>query len=134
MPGGGLQQRPGRNSALGVIKFDFENPYAVFLHDTPSKGGFARYTRLASHGCVRLERPLALARALFEGDQTWTPHQIDETIAGGQTTRARVADPVAVFLLYWTAYVTPDGQVNFRQDPYGWDTLLIKRIAAQGAA
>ena len=134
MPGGGLQQKPGRNSALGVIKFDFENPYAVFLHDTPSKGGFARYTRLASHGCVRLERPLALARALFEGDQTWTPHQIDETIAGGKTTRARVADPVAVFLLYWTAYVTPDGQVNFRQDPYGWDMLLIRRIAAQGAA
>jgi len=22
--------------------------------------------------------------------------------------------------------------VNFRQDPYGWDTLLMQRIAAQG--
>ncbi|MDP2259063.1 MAG: L,D-transpeptidase family protein [Caulobacter sp.] len=134
LPGGGLQQRPGPNSALGLIKFDFNNPFAVYLHDTPSKGGFARYTRLVSHGCVRLERPLALARALMEGDPTWTPQQIDETIAGGVTTRARVADPVAVYLLYWTAYVTPDGQVNFRQDPYGWDALLIKRIAAQGGA
>lgn len=134
LPGGGLQQKPGRNSALGVIKFDFQNPYAVYLHDTPSKGGFARYTRLSSHGCVRLERPLALARALMEGDPTWTPQQIDDTIAGGETTRARVANPVAVYLLYWTAYVTPDGQVNFRQDPYGWDALLIKRIAAQGGA
>jgi len=134
LPGGGLQQRPGPNSALGLIKFDFDNPFAVYLHDTPSKGGFARYTRLVSHGCVRLERPLALARALMEGDPTWTPQQIDETIAGGVTTRARVADPVVVYLLYWTAYVTPDGQVNFRQDPYGWDALLIKRIAAQGGA
>lgn len=134
LPGGGLQQRPGPNSALGLIKFDFNNPFAVYLHDTPSKGGFARYTRLVSHGCVRLERPLALARALMEGDPTWTPQQIDETIAGGETTRAKVADPVAVYLLYWTAYVTPDGQVNFRQDPYGWDALLIKRIAAQGGA
>ena len=61
-----------------------------------------------------------------------TPEAIDATIAGGKTTRAPVARPVAVFLLYWTAYVTPDGQVNFRQDPYGWDTLLIQRIAAQG--
>ena len=134
LPGGGLQQRPGPNSALGLIKFDFDNPFAVYLHDTPSKGGFARYTRQVSHGCVRLERPLALARAVMEGDPTWTPQQIDETIAGGETTRARVADPVAVYLLYWTAYVTPDGQVNFRQDPYGWDTLLIRRIAAQGGA
>ncbi len=134
LPGGGLQQRPGPNSALGLIKFDFDNPFAVYLHDTPSKGGFARYTRQVSHGCVRLERPLALARAIMDGDPTWTPQQIDETIAGGVTTRARVSDPVAVYLLYWTAYVTPDGQVNFRQDPYGWDTLLIKRIAAQGGA
>ncbi len=132
LPGGGLQQRPGPGSALGLIKFDFQNPYAVYLHDTPSKGGFSRYTRLASHGCVRLEKPLALARALMVGDPVWTPEQIDETIAGGKTTRATVADPVAVYLLYWTAYVTPDGQVNFRQDPYGWDTLLIQRIARQG--
>ena len=132
LPGGGLQQAPGPGSALGLIKFDFLNPYAVYLHDTPSKGGFSRYTRLASHGCVRLEKPLALARAIMEGDPVWTPEAIDATIAGGKTTRAAVARPVAVFLLYWTAYVTPDGQVNFRQDPYGWDTLLMQRIAAQG--
>lgn len=132
LPGGGLQQAPGPGSALGLIKFDFNNPYSVYLHDTPSKGGFSRYTRLASHGCVRLEKPLALARAIMEGDPTWTPEAIDATIAGGKTTRAPVARPVAVFLLYWTAYVTPDGQVNFRQDPYGWDTVLIQRIAAQG--
>lgn len=132
LPGGGLQQAPGPRSALGLIKFDFQNPYAVYLHDTPSKGGFSRYTRLASHGCVRLEKPQALARAIMEGDPVWTPEMIEATIAGGKTTRAPVARPVAVYLLYWTAYVTPDGQVNFRQDPYGWDTLLIQRIAAQG--
>jgi murein L,D-transpeptidase YcbB/YkuD len=132
LPGGMLQQRPGPNSALGLIKFDFQNPYAVYLHDTPSKGGFARYTRLGSHGCVRLEKPLALARALTEGDPAWTPAAIDETIAGGKTTRAALVNKVAVYLLYWTAYVTPDGQVNFRQDPYGWDALLIQRIANQG--
>jgi murein L,D-transpeptidase YcbB/YkuD len=134
LPGGGLQQRPGPGSALGLVKFDFVNPYAVYLHDTPSKGGFSRYSRTASHGCVRLEKPFALARAIMEGDPVWTPEAIDATVAGGVTTRAPVARPVAVFLLYWTAYVTPDGQVNFRQDPYGWDTLLIQRIAAQGRA
>ncbi|ATQ44101.1 L,D-transpeptidase family protein [Caulobacter mirabilis] len=128
---GRLQQRPGPGSALGLVKFDFPNNYAVYLHDTPSKGGFTRYTRLASHGCVRLEKPFALARAIMAGDPEWTPERIDEVVAGGKTTRATVANPVSVYLLYWTAYVTPDGQVNFRQDPYGWDALLIQRIAEQ---
>lgn len=129
---GRLQQRPGPGSALGLVKFDFPNNYAVYLHDTPSKGGFTRYTRLASHGCVRLEKPFALARAIMGNDPEWTPERIDEVVAGGKTTRAPVANPVSVFLLYWTAYVTPDGQVNFRQDPYGWDALLIQRIGQQG--
>ena len=133
LEGGGarLQQAPGPGSALGLIKFDFPNPYAVYLHDTPSKGGFARYTRLASHGCVRLEKPRELALLLLEGDPVWTPEAVDATIAAGETVRAPVARPMAVFLLYWTAYVTADGQVNFRQDPYGWDRLLVERIAAQ---
>ena len=47
-----------------MVKFDFVNPYAVYLHDTPSKGGFSRYSRTASHGCVRLEKPFALARVM----------------------------------------------------------------------
>ena len=132
LPGGGLQQAPGPGSALGLIKFDFPNRYAVYLHDTPSKGRFASYSRLASHGCVRLEKPMALARHVLAGDPYWTPEQIEATIATGQTTRATVQRPVDVFLLYWTAYVTPDGGVNFRSDPYGWDTLLMQRIAAQG--
>jgi murein L,D-transpeptidase YcbB/YkuD len=134
LPGGGLQQAPGPGSALGLIKFDFQNRYAVYLHDTPSKGRFASYSRLASHGCVRLEKPMALARHILAGDPYWTPEQIDATIATGKTTRANVARPVDVFLLYWTAYVTPDGGVNFRADPYGWDTQLMQRIAAQGTA
>jgi murein L,D-transpeptidase YcbB/YkuD len=133
LPGGGLQQAPGPGSALGQVKFDFANPYSVYLHDTPSKGRFASYSRLASHGCVRVEKPIALARLMLEGDSFWTPDQIDATIAAGKTVRAKVADPVDVFLLYWTAYVTADGGVNFRADPYGWDTLLIQRLALQGA-
>jgi murein L,D-transpeptidase YcbB/YkuD len=134
--GGGsrLQQAPGPDSALGLIKFDFDNPYAVYLHDTPSKGRFASYSRLASHGCVRLEKPLALARHVLAGDAYWTPDQIDAVIAEGKTVRADVARPIDVFLLYWTSFMTPDGTMSFRADPYGWDSLLMQRIAAQGPA
>jgi murein L,D-transpeptidase YcbB/YkuD len=127
-----LQQKAGPQSALGRMKFDFDNPYAVYLHDTPTKATFERYGRLASHGCVRLEKAEQLTRALMEGDPVWTSAAIDQTLAAGQTVRVPLSRPVAVFLLYWTAYLAPDGQMNFRADPYGWDRELLKRIG--GAA
>jgi murein L,D-transpeptidase YcbB/YkuD len=136
--GGGsrLQQKAGPKAALGLVKFDFNNPYGVYLHDTPSRSKFASFSRLASHGCVRLEKPIPLAKQLLAADPAWSPEVVDETIAAGKTVRAPLAQPIAVFLLYWTAYVTPDGQVNFRDDPYGWDRELVLRIAAStpGAA
>ena len=129
--GGGsrLQQKAGPMSALGRIKFDFDNPYAVYLHDTPTKSTFERYGRLASHGCVRLEKAVTLTRAVLEGDPVWTPEAIDQTIAAGQTVRVPLSRPVSVYLLYWTAYQGPDGQMNFRADPYGWDRELLRRLA-----
>lgn len=128
--GSRLQQKAGPKAALGQVKFDFNNPYGVYLHDTPSRSKFDSFSRLASHGCVRLQKPIELAKALMAGDPLWTPEKIDATLASGDTVRAKLPQQIAVFLLYWTAYVTPDGQVNFRQDPYGWDRELVQRIAA----
>ncbi len=128
-----LQQKAGPQSALGRMKFDFDNPFAVYLHDTPARAAFERYGRLASHGCVRLERAEDLTRAVLDGDPVWTPAAIDQALEAGQTVRAPLRRPVSVFLLYWTAYVAPDGQMNFRADPYGWDRELLKRIAGAPA-
>lgn len=130
--GSRLQQKAGPKAALGQVKFDFNNPYGVYLHDTPSRSRFDSFSRLASHGCVRLQKPIELAKALLAGDPVWTPEKIDATLASGDTVRAKLPQQIAVFLLYWTAYVTPDGQVNFRDDPYGWDRELVQRIAALG--
>lgn len=129
-----LQQRAGDSSALGRIKFDFDNSYGVYLHDTPSRGLFNGYGRLASHGCVRLQRPLDLARLVMQGDPVWTPEAIDAAIASGKTVRAYLPHPIEVFLLYWTAYMGPDGMMNFRDDPYGWDEELMARLKLQDAA
>ena len=130
-----LQQRAGDASALGRIKFDFPNNYGVYLHDTPSHGLFSHTTgRLASHGCVRLQRPRDLALLVMQGDPTWTPSAIDAAIAAGKTVRAALPQPVSVFLLYWTAYMGPDGMVNFRDDPYGWDEELMTRLHTADAA
>lgn len=128
--GSRLQQKAGPKAALGQVKFDFNNPYGVYLHDTPSRSKFDSFSRLASHGCVRLQKPIELAKMLMAGDPVWTPEKIDQTLASGDTVRAKLPQQIAVLLLYWTAYVTPDGQVNFRDDPYGWDKELVQRIAA----
>jgi murein L,D-transpeptidase YcbB/YkuD len=125
-----LQQRAGPKAALGLVKFDFDNPYGVYLHDTPSRSKFASFSRLASHGCVRLEKPIPLAKQLLASSPEWQPDVVDATLATGKTVRAQLGQPIAVFLLYWTAYMTPDGQMNFRDDPYGWDSVLVQRIAA----
>jgi murein L,D-transpeptidase YcbB/YkuD len=132
--GNRIVQKAGPKAALGLIKFDFANPYGVYLHDTPSRSKFSSYSRLASHGCVRLQRPLVLAKAVMAGDPVWTPETIEETIASGKTVRAPLPQPIAVFLFYWTAYVAPDGQVNFRNDPYDWDRELMQRIDAASPA
>lgn len=129
--GSRLQQEAGNRSALGRYKFDFDNPYAVYLHDTPSQATFASFSRLASHGCVRLEKPGELADLLLKGDPAWTPEIIDATVEKGETTRARLTKPVAVYLLYWTAFASANGRMNFRADPYGWDSTLASKIEAR---
>lgn len=128
-----LQQQPS-HSALGKYKFDFNNPFAVYLHDTPSKGTFSRYDRLASHGCIRLERPADLARLLLEGSTQWTPEAIDGALEKGDTVRAAMPKEFAVYLLYWTAYASSTGTMNFRGDPYGWDKTLATKIERRSAA
>jgi murein L,D-transpeptidase YcbB/YkuD len=123
-----LQQASGDDSALGRFKFDFDNPFAVYLHDTPSKGGFSAFARQASHGCVRLEHPRALADALLAGDETWTPEAIDAQLEGDKTVRAKLPVQVPVFIFYWTAFAAADGQMQFRSDPYDWDRDLLQRV------
>ncbi|MBS0360695.1 MAG: L,D-transpeptidase family protein, partial [Proteobacteria bacterium] len=77
---GGLVQQPGPSSALGLVKFDFDNPYAVYLHDTPSKAAFGRAGRAVSHGCVRLEHALDLANLLLTNQPGWSAERVQQTI------------------------------------------------------
>jgi len=60
-----LRQNSGENNALGALKFHFNNPFSLYLHDTDSKKLFAAPERFFSHGCIRLEKPKDLARLLL---------------------------------------------------------------------
>ncbi|PBN43421.1 murein L,D-transpeptidase [Sphingobium sp. D43FB] len=130
-PEGGerIVQPAGPNSALGRLKFDFANPFAVYLHDTPSRGKFSSYDRLASHGCIRLEKPVSLAELMVASDPALNG-QIQSLIDEGKTQRVSLPKDVAVYLLYWTAFASNNGTMSFRADPYGWDKLLASKIEA----
>jgi len=60
-----LRQSTGCDNALGLIKLNFDNPYSVYLHDTPNKMAFMLGKRFLSHGCMRMEKPFELARDLL---------------------------------------------------------------------
>lgn len=60
-----LRQNSGENNALGALKFHFNNPFSLYLHDTDSKKLFAAPERFFSHGCIRLEKPKELALLLL---------------------------------------------------------------------
>jgi murein L,D-transpeptidase YcbB/YkuD len=130
-----LQQQPGQ-SALGKYKFDFDNPFAVYLHDTPAQAKFTSFDRLASHGCVRLEKPGALAVLLLRNNPQWQADAIQASLAKGKTLRVQLApdQQVAVFLLYWSAFSNANGTIGFRGDPYGWDKTLAAKIEKRSAA
>ncbi len=128
-----LQQAAGDQSALGRFKFDFNNAYAVYLHDTPSRAKFASFSRLASHGCVRLEKPAELAALLLKANPDWPPEAIAAQVEKGKTLRVTLTNPVEVYLLYWTAFASASGQMNFRADPYGWDKTLAAKIEARSS-
>ncbi len=124
-----LRQRPGDNNALGQVKFLFPNSHAVYLHDTPARGLFARARRDLSSGCIRVEQPAELAEWVLRHDPQWTSERIRSAMQDGPDDRAvRVARPVPVYLVYVTAIAPVDGGVHFFDDIYGHDAKLVKAL------
>jgi len=121
-----LRQKPGPQNALGNAKFLFPNRYNVYLHDTPSQGAFAQSSRAASHGCVRVIDPPALARHVLRNNPEWTAARIDAAMHAETGTRITLAEPIRVFLIYATALALEDGRVLFFEDIYHHDEKLEK--------
>jgi murein L,D-transpeptidase YcbB/YkuD len=116
-------QRPGADNSLGQVKFEVQDPFAIYLHDTPTRKLFARYERHLSHGCVRVENAVDFARYLLKDDPTALA-TFDEAQASGDTVRVSIGREIPVRLLYWTAFMTGDDKVAFRKDVYGRDSKL----------
>ena len=116
-----FRQRPGASNSLGLVKFMFPNSFNVYLHDTPADSLFARATRSFSHGCVRVEQPVQLAQYVLADQPEWTPEKIDAAMHAGVEKHVKLSKPLPVYLGYWTARVSADGILQFRDDLYGID-------------
>jgi murein L,D-transpeptidase YcbB/YkuD len=125
-----IRQRPGPDNALGLVKFVFPNDENVYLHSTPAAELFGRSRRDFSHGCVRVEDPVALAAWVLRGQKEWTQDRIVAAMNGTQSVRVNLTRPIQVILFYVTAVVMPeDGTIRFADDVYGHDATLDRALS-----
>ncbi len=129
-----VRQVPGDFNALGRIKFMFPNQHSVYLHDTPSKKLFQRDQRAFSHGCVRVENPLAFADAILPVTAPeWNSGRL-ESLYGGKERRINFDTPVPVHLAYFTMAIDADGEMRRFEDIYGYDeeTTALMQPSPEG--
>ncbi|MGH7932036.1 MAG: L,D-transpeptidase family protein [Candidatus Binataceae bacterium] len=124
-----IRQKPGPKNSLGLVKFIFPNDYNVYLHSTPSPQLFSRARRDFSHGCIRVQDPVALAAWVLRDNPDWNVERIRAVMNGDRTVQINLVKPIPVLILYSTAVVDPDGTVRFFDDIYGYDASLEKVLA-----
>ncbi|MEI6172806.1 MAG: L,D-transpeptidase family protein [Bacteroidota bacterium] len=128
---GQVRQKPGKNNSLGLIKFIFPNADDIYMHDTPAKSLFARERRAFSHGCIRVEKSRDLAVEILKDDPKWTPAKIDAAMHAGTESTYTLKNKIPVYIGYLTAWVNPQGEINFYDDIYGMDDRLAELLMGE---
>lgn len=123
-----IRQRPGPRNALGDIKFIFPNDENIYLHHTPAPELFSRVRRDFSHGCIRIESPVALARFVLRNRPEWTPERIVDAMNSGTSRTLRLDEPIPVLIAYSTVVVKDGGKVYFFPDIYQQDARLEQAL------
>ncbi|HXG72501.1 MAG TPA: L,D-transpeptidase family protein [Gemmatimonadaceae bacterium] len=119
-----IRQKPGPKNSLGLIKFMFPNDFNIYLHDTPNDELFKKDVRAFSHGCIRLEKPDALAQFVLGWDQA----KIQEAMQNGPDDKSvKLPSKIPVYIAYFTTYIA-NNQLHFGNDLYSRDDKLIPAI------
>lgn len=119
-----FRQDPGADlNSMGFVRINIANPYGVYMHDTPAKGIFGDDYRFVSSGCMRVQNVRDYVAWLLKDTPGWDRDKIDAAIASGERVDARLAEPVPVYWVYVTAWGTPEGVIQFRDDIYQRDGL-----------
>jgi murein L,D-transpeptidase YcbB/YkuD len=124
-----FRQRIGNENSLGICKFNFNNKYGVYLHDTNSKRYFKTFYRFQSHGCMRLEQFDALARFLIREDTLKIPYDTLTAYFGRQEQRQiNMRKPLQLYVRYYTATTDSVGNLFKYIDIYRKDEQMMKMV------
>lgn len=147
-------QRGGKGNALGRMVFRFKNNFSVYLHDTSNPGLFSANDRLASHGCVRVQRPYDLAAFLLgdkdealldkikysftvdfpEPSKSNNDEEDNGAVPAVKVDKARLVrwvtltPQVPLYITYYTLFNTANGQLRSYPDIYGYDNALYETL------
>jgi L,D-transpeptidase YcbB len=119
-----FRQDPGGDlNSMGFVRINIPNPHGVYMHDTPSRGIFGEDFRFVSSGCVRVQSVRDFVEFLLAETPGWDRAAINDAFQSGERLDARLSSSVNVYWTYITAWATPDGMVQFRDDIYERDGI-----------
>jgi murein L,D-transpeptidase YcbB/YkuD len=113
-----IRQSTGCDNALGILKFNFYNPFSMYLHDTPSKSLFLLSRRFFSHGCMRVEKPVELARLLLKDKISSVETLINQCLEHQSPVILQLENPLPLVVLYSTVWFNEKEQVIIYKDIY----------------
>lgn len=120
-----FRQREGNDNSLGIIMFNFNNVYIVYMHDTNARSLFGLWMRALSHGCVRVQKWEDYARWVLLPDSLKYPKDtLSNWFASGIKRNIPVKHRVGVYFRYFTCAVK-DGKLLFFDDMYGYDAQIL---------
>jgi murein L,D-transpeptidase YcbB/YkuD len=123
------RQPPGPTNALGQLKFVMPNSKAIYLHDTNARSRFNSDVRALSHGCIRTQHVVDLAKELLSDDNgPWTPDKVDATLDSKKTIRANFVKPLPVYIVYFSSAALLDGSIVDYKDLYGRDSKAMAAL------
>lgn len=123
-----FRQRIGDDNSLGIVKFNFNNPYGVYLHDTNSKKYFKTSNRSQSHGCIRLENYIDFANFLIRDDSLhYRADSLTLYFSRQEQRKIKLKNRLPIYTRYYTAEADSMG-LRLYIDIYRKDEELIKLI------
>jgi len=123
-----VRQKPGPHNSLGLVKFMFPNKYNVYIHDTNARSLFSLDDRARSHGCIRVQNPQDLAKALLSKNPAWTAARIESAMGQSQEQVVKLDKKIPVVLVYLTFWADSKGEAHFRDDIYERDEEVLTAL------
>lgn len=124
-----FRQRIGGDNSLGICKFNFNNKYGIYMHDTNSKKYFKTFYRYQSHGCIRLEKFVEAARFLIRDDTLKLPYDtLMNYFATPIQRQINMKKPFQMYVKYYTVRADDSTGLHMYIDVYRRDEKMMRMV------